>query len=133
LAGWPAQGPYAGVPTRTDVAGNTAARTVPVDLRVDTVAPAAPGAAAQALITYRRAPWGPAGGGPPQFRIDGIAGTTDPGNVALALSSAVEIGRATAGADGSFSITLDAVDRESVDLAFVDQAGNVSAGAAVAN
>src|SRR5205814_1675276 len=85
------------------------------------------------LVVYRRAPWGFAPGGAPVFRVDGAPGAATKGDTVLALAGTSEVGRAPAADDGSFSVALDASDRESIDLAIVDEAGNASAPAAVAN
>lgn len=130
------QGSYTVVAQLTDLAGNVATRTLAVPapgVVVDTVPPLSPDVATTAIIVYARAPWGTAAtGGAPRFTITGAAGAVEAGATVVAfdddyLTSAREIGRATATGAGAFGpMALVPADRREVFVVAVDGAGNGS-------
>jgi hypothetical protein len=130
-----AQGAYALRAQLTDLAGNSVAPLLALPapgLRVDTVTPVVPDVVTTDRITYARAPWGTAAtGGAPQFTVTGLAGSVEGNATVIAfdddyLTSAREVGRATATGGGAFSMTLIPADRREVFLVAVDGAGNAS-------
>ena len=138
VAGSPADGTYALNVSATDLVGNTATLTTAVQAVVDTVAPGSPNVASLGPVTYTRIPWGDnATGAIPTFQVTGAAGAiTDPatGYVAVFDSSGDQLGAGAVLGGGSFGpITLSQADRQSVSIAGVDEAGNVSSPVAVNN
>lgn len=131
-----ADGAHVPVVTATDLAGNTARIPLGLDYLVDRSAPAPAAVDTPGRVLYERRPWGEARGGPPRFAVRGASGAVEPGARVVVFDraelfvdgalGAVQIGRATADADGAFEVELVPVDRPRVHVLVVDEAGNLS-------
>ena len=111
-----------------DLAGNLA--DIPVGcLRFDYASPNPPAVETPDKVTYLRVPWGDdTEGGQIAFRVVGVEGAVDGAGSVLAFDPATswQIGTAASSTGGAFSLLLTPDNRPSVNIAFVDKAGNPS-------
>ncbi|MEW5847636.1 MAG: Ig-like domain-containing protein [Myxococcota bacterium] len=126
----PVQGEHRILLTTTDAAGNSEQSELGAFV-VDTEAPAAPLVDEPGKVRYRRVPWGAVeSDGNPRFQLLGGSGAAAAGALVVAYHVGAEenreVGRATAGSDGTFQLTLSPVDAPSVSVRVVDGAGNAS-------
>jgi len=131
------QGPYLLQAQLEDVAGNVGWASLSVPLRVDTVAPPAPGAEPGTLL-HLRTPWGSeATDGEPRYGLQAFAGALEPGSSLIVYDSGdaelrQELGRARVDERGALAgpdstLALPAFDLTPVFVVAEDGAGNRSA------
>jgi hypothetical protein len=125
--------------TLTDLSGNTETYSV-AQIPYDTEFPAVPDVFTDKGIVYRRVPWGSDSTlGKPQFELQGIDGSIEPGAGLIVLDgknpiSALEVSRTTADSNGAFGtpakegtpFVLGQADRPEIYLLAYDNACNSS-------
>ncbi len=135
----PPDGQYSLQITLTDTVGNAHTwKPVTPTAHVSKVATAAPpDTATTGRVVYTRIPWGTnATSGTPSFALVGKAGAAPGAATVIAYDRAdrdiaSQLGRATVDAQGAFSIALSRSDRDTIYLAAVDSAGNISSTARI--
>ncbi len=115
--------------TAEDLLGNRT--TVPLDvgvtLQIDTEPPATGPSASEGRIQVDRAPWGTAAtGGVARLTVSGDPGAVPAGATVLALSATGVVGSTVADDQGAFSGLVAAGDVPSIQVAYLDEAGNPS-------
>ncbi|MBI5527158.1 MAG: hypothetical protein HY897_12555 [Deltaproteobacteria bacterium] len=129
------------LPLIADAVGNNPTAVLDVTtFPLDTNAPSAPDVVTADKIIYKRVPWGSeASGGEKRFSVQGVAGAVAPGATVIVydaadVTTALEIGRASADGNGAFGdavggvneFILNRANRANVYLTAVDAAGNRS-------
>nr|WP_244182842.1 Ig-like domain-containing protein [Pantoea wallisii] len=121
------QGAHSVTTTVTSPAGNVSEPSAAIDFTVDTVAPAAP-AALQLANNEGATPVGVPSGGTTNDTTPQLSGSAEPDSLVIVRDNGVVIGSATAGADGSWSLTPETplvAGSHSLTATVTDPAGNV--------
>jgi hypothetical protein len=119
-----AAGPHMLTATQTDVAANVSALSATLDLTIDTTIPAAPAA----LTLAPSSDSGVAGDGITNVTTPEITGTGTPGDTIILHDGTVDVGTATVGGDGAWSVTAAALAAgpHMLTATQTEVAGNVS-------